>query len=158
MLYISLKAASPASNQQVKPAVSQRGFTLIELLIAVAVMAILAAIAMPSYQNSIRKARRMDARTALTTIAQLMERYNTQNNTYVGASLGTMGPPSVSGTIPFFTISENGAYVLSLGRPTANQFTVTAIATGDQTADLCTSFTLDQAGRRGPSGLAAQCW
>ena len=62
----------------------QKGFTLVEVMIVVAIIAILAAIVIPSYQSAVRKAHRTDAKTALATIAQLMERYNTQNNTYVG--------------------------------------------------------------------------
>lgn len=148
----------PVTHQKLKRVVSLCGFTLIELMIVVAVIAVLAAIALPSYQSSIRKARRMDARTALTTIAQLMERYSSQNNSYVGATLGSIGPPPSPGTIPYSNISENGAYSLSVGVPTVNKFTIIATAIGDQIADVCNNFTLDQAGTRGPSGSAAQCW
>lgn len=59
-----------------------RGFTLIELMIVVAVIAILAAIAAPSYLDSVLKGRRAEARTALMELMQQQERYMTQNNTY----------------------------------------------------------------------------
>lgn len=127
-----------------------QGFTLIEIMIVVVVIALLAAIAIPSYQNSVRKARRTDARSALTTVAQLLERYNTQSNSYVGASLGT-----APGTL-FPAISENGHYTLSLSDLTASTFTVTATPVGGQTADSCAIYTLTQAAMRGPT--LAGCW
>jgi type IV pilus assembly protein PilE len=134
------------------------GFTLIEMMIVVAVIAILAAIVIPSYQGSVRKARRTDAKTALTTIAQLMERYNTQSNTYVGATLGACNG-STTGTIPYRACSENGYYTLALSNLAASTFTVTATPTGSQTSDTaCSTFTLDQAGARGPSSTLATCW
>lgn len=69
--------------------ISKNGFTLIELLVAVAVVGILAAIAIPSYQESMRKSRRSDAQGALLNFANGMERYYTQNNTY--CDTGTTG-------------------------------------------------------------------
>ncbi len=63
-----------------------RGFTLIELMIVVAVVGILAAVAYPSYQESVRKARRAEGRTALMEMLQQQERYMTQNNTYLAIS------------------------------------------------------------------------
>ena len=65
----------------------QRGFTLIELMITVAVIAILAAIAFPSYQDSLRKSRRTDGKNALTQAMANMERYYTENNTYATAAI-----------------------------------------------------------------------
>lgn len=58
------------------------GFTLIELMIVVAVIAILASIAYPSYRDSVRKARRVDAKSALTDIAQMQETFFARNGTY----------------------------------------------------------------------------
>jgi type IV pilus assembly protein PilE len=59
-----------------------KGFTLIELVIVVAIVAILATIAYPSYQDSVRKSRRADAKGVLMEAAQWMERFYTENNRY----------------------------------------------------------------------------
>jgi type IV pilus assembly protein PilE len=126
------------------------GFTLIELMIVVAVIAILAAIVLPSFQNSIRKARRTDARGALTTVAQLLERYNTEKNTYVGASLGN------AATDLYKASSENGYYTLAPSNLTASTFTITATPVGGQAADSCGTYSLDQTGTRTPA--TAGCW
>jgi type IV pilus assembly protein PilE len=58
------------------------GFTLIELMIAVAVVGILTAIALPAYNDSIRKSRRSEAFTALANIQQAQERYRGNNTRY----------------------------------------------------------------------------
>lgn len=58
------------------------GFSLIELMVTVAILAILAAIAYPSYRDQILKSRRGDAQTALLEIAQRQERFYAQNATY----------------------------------------------------------------------------
>jgi type IV pilus assembly protein PilE len=130
----------------------QIGFTLIELMIVVALIAVLAAIVLPSYQDSIRKARRTDARGALTTVAQLLERFNTEGNTYAGATLGT------GSTDLYKATSENGYYALALSNLTAGTFTITATPSGGQSSDSCGTYTLTQAGVRGSTGAVAVCW
>jgi len=64
----------------------QRGFTLIELMIVVAIVAILAGVAWPSYQEHVRTTRRADAQGALMGLAQAMERHFTEKGSYSGAA------------------------------------------------------------------------
>lgn len=69
----------------------QAAFTLIELMIAVAVIGILAAIAYPSYQDTIRKSRRSDAQGGLVNLANFLERLSTETGCY------NPGPDNVCG-------------------------------------------------------------
>ena len=131
---------------------AEAGFTLIEMMIVVAVIAVLAAVVLPSYQDSVRKARRTDARGALTTVAQLMERFNTEGNTYVGATLGS------GATDLYKDASENGYYALALSNLTATTFTITATPAGAQASDACGTYTLTQAGVRGSTLPVVDCW
>ena len=93
---------------------SQSGFTLIELMIAAAIVAILVAIAYPSYRDSITKGRRAEGRTALLELMQQQERFMTQRNTY--ASWTTPGATTGSAA-SFKTFSGDsaaaGAYLIS---------------------------------------------
>ncbi len=70
---------------------AQVGFTLIELMITVAIVGILAAIAYPSYQDSVRKGKRAEGRTALVDFLQQQERYLTQTGSYLVVTPGASG-------------------------------------------------------------------
>lgn len=69
------------------------GFTLIELMIAVAIVGILAAVAFPAYQDSVRKGKRAEGRTALLDFLQQQERLLSQTGTYATFSAGATGVP-----------------------------------------------------------------
>ncbi|WP_281243319.1 type IV pilin protein [Franzmannia pantelleriensis] len=120
----------------------QRGFTLIELMIAVAIIAILASIAYPSYQRYVLEARRSDAHATLLNLASRLERCYTVSNTYQDCS-------------SFPTASEEGFYTISAPTLGTAEFTLSAAAQGAQTADTaCQTITLNQRGERGPD----ECW
>lgn len=131
---------------------SERGFTLIELMITVAVIAILAAVAMPSYTEYVKRSHRSNARTTLVGAAQWMERAATATGSYPATGSVTAGVLQVEGNRYSVTaaVSANG-----------QTFTFTAAPTGTQTTDKCGSLSIDQAGRTTVSGAslsATECW
>jgi type IV pilus assembly protein PilE len=135
--------------------VRSRGFTLLELVIACAIVAILAAIAYPSYINSVQKSRRAEATAALLGVASQMERFSTEKGTYATATLGT-GINAV-----FANRTENSYYNLSLANLTATTYTVRAAPTAAQAADPCGTLTYTEQGIKNVTGgtwTTAQCW
>lgn len=70
---------------------NQSGFTLIELMIAIAVIAVLAAIAIPNYQSYVTRTICEDGKGVLVGAGSALERFRAQNNTYVGADLAALG-------------------------------------------------------------------
>ena len=132
-----------------------RGFTLLELVIACAIVAILAAIAYPSYINSVQKSRRAEATAALLGVASQLERFSTEKGGYALARLGT-GLNAV-----YADHTENSYYNLSLTNQTATTYTVRAAPTGAQAADPCGTLTYTEQGIKNVTGgtwTNAQCW
>ncbi len=124
----------------------QDGFTLIELMIVVAVIGILAALAFPSYQESVAKSRRADAQRALMEAEQYMRRFFSAQDTFTGAALPAAlvtSPRAGSGT---------AAYNISLVS-TATTYTLTATRTGSMAADRCGNLNVTNTGAKSITGL-----
>jgi type IV pilus assembly protein PilE len=133
--------------------VRQRGFTMVEIVIVCACVAILSAIALPSYLNSVQKSRRTDAKSALVGAAGQMERYFTERSTYATATLGSGGV--------FPSTSLNGYYTLSITNKTATTYTLNAVPASQQVGDPCGTFTYTDQGVKGVTGgtmTTADCW
>jgi type IV pilus assembly protein PilE len=131
-----------------------QGFTLIEVMIVVAVVALLSAVAYPSYMAQVAKGRRTDGKQALVELAQKLERFYTERGTYAGATLGAAGVyPAVSG---------GGYYALAIATQNANGFSITATPQGAQAGDACATLGYNQLGEQTVSGgatlTAAKCW
>lgn len=132
------------------------GFTLIELMVVVAVVAILGAVAFPSYQNAVRKGKRGQVKADMLEISQLAERYRTINNTFTGFTLGTG-----FGTSPRGSTGTARNYTLALNVASGTAYTLTATPVNGQVKDTrCGTLTLNHAGQKTESGTAdlAECW
>ncbi len=147
------------------PAKQNSGFTLVELMIVVVIVAILAAVAMPAYNEHITRTRRSDAETALLDLAARMERYFAENNTYASA---TIASGNAATDLLSTATSSASWYTISITAQTASAYTLQARPVGVQgTRDTrCQSLTYNSLGQKGvangpagaPTWTAAQCW
>jgi type IV pilus assembly protein PilE len=155
----------PSRHDSTALAVRPRhGFTLIELMITVAIISVLAMVAVPAYFDSVRKARRADAISALNQIAQAQERWRANNSSYTdnlgtsGLSVGPSAASAASYTIP------SGYYTVQVSNWGAASYTAVASVAGAQLKDTrCATLTLAASGGQfsytsTPSGSSNQCW
>lgn len=105
-----------------------KGFTLIEMLIVISILGIVAAIAVPSYGDYVKKSRRKEAQTDLMNISNAMERFFTVNNTYATASLGSGGIYPDASPLD----GDTKYYSLAISSATATSYTLRATPRGSQ--------------------------
>jgi len=128
------------------------GFTLIELMIVVAVIGILAAIAYPSYQDSVRKAQRADAREAMLAIQLAQEKWRANNPAYA-ADLATLGMSATSNKGYFNLATVAGV----APETTATSFSITATKIAGASDPTCKDMSITVA-TAGNTRTPAACW
>ena len=123
---------------------------MIEAMVVVAVIGVLATIAWPIYESQSLKNRRSNAVIALTKISNELNKYFSDNETYVDYT--------VSATVT----NDLKNYSIALTELTASTYTVTATPSGTQANDAdCTTLTINHLGQKGYTGAApsaARCW
>ena len=141
-----------------------KGFSLIELMIVVALIAVIAAFALPSYSRSVLKSKRQIGKGELMEVISRQEQFFVNNKAYA-TDLTTLG----YGANPYY-INEHGdeavaassIYQVSLVSPTATAFSVRVTPQNSQSSDSeCAAMQLSSSGQKtivGGTGTAAGCW
>ena len=133
-----------------KKNIPQCGFTLIELMVVVAIVAILSAIALPSYKGYVQKGRRVDAKDALVAIQLAQEKYRGNNTAYT-TTITDLG---------LTTSSTQNYYTLAISSATGTSFTATATvnASSAQAPDAtkCPALSVNEKGF--VVDATAVCW
>ena len=141
----------------------EQGFTLMELIIAMVVMGILTAIAIPNYTAYIQRSNRAEARNALLEAATWMERWRTQTGVYGN----TLAAPTVApAAFPFTQVPQIGTAKYTIAAPTIAAlgigYSITATAVGVMAGDVCSTLTITETGARtfttGGGGTQQICW
>jgi type IV pilus assembly protein PilE len=147
---------------------AQQGFTLIELMIAVVVVGILSAVAIPNYRSYVLKAERGAAKAVMLNLAQNQERYFTNNGAYLAipalpaaAPAGWQNYSGSSAASAKYSVVVTGGVIATTG-PTAitDGYTITATPIPADKDPVCAILRLDSTGAKTATGTGgvAQCW
>ena len=128
-----------------------RGFTLIEVMITVAIVAILAAVALPSYREHVRKSRRAEAQAYLMAVASRQQQFLLDTRAYAPnlATVGLAAPANVAAAYDVVVVAVAGP-------PPTFRLTATPKATTDQVQERCGTLAIDQTGAK--TAALATCW
>jgi type IV pilus assembly protein PilE len=143
----------------------QKGFSLIELMIVIAIVAALAAIALPNYQEYLLKSGRSEGQAKLLEALQMQERFYSQNQAYtVNLGTGGLAYPGVAANAD--APSEERRYLIratvcDAATAISSCVLLTATPQGSQASDaVCANLTLNSRGVKGTSGTGSvtTCW
>jgi type IV pilus assembly protein PilE len=143
----------------------ERGFTLLELMIVVAVVAILAAVAYPSYLDTVRKSRRADGQAALANAQIAQQKLRSSCRFFAGtlAAADNCDVSAAASTVRLAATSPDGWYSIALSNASATGYTVTATGQADQANDddggvTCTLVLTVNAANPNGVRTPAGCW
>jgi len=134
---------------QIKPKQNMQGFTIIELMITVVIIALIAGLGIPSYQSSVRKSKRTEAKAVLLELMARQEQYFSETRAYAAnlSDLNWNGDTSLDN--PSNSDEDTGSYTVAVSFDAATGVaSVTATARGSQVKDSIESFGLDSVGRK----------
>ena len=143
----------------------RNGFTLIELMIVVTVLAIIAAVAFPSYGNYVLRANRAVAKSAILRIAGQQESFYTDRKQYATAldALGTEFPAATvfirrDGNIQAGN-DGSAIYSVTLTGASAAAYTILATPVNSQARDTaCGALSYTSTGQKSAASGATDCW
>jgi type IV pilus assembly protein PilE len=120
--------AMPSKRLSVRTRQYVTGFTIVEVMIVVAIIAILSAIAVPSYTDYVRRGKITEATATLANMRVQMEQYFQDNRTYQAVG-GQPAPCAAGSAVP---VPANLGYFTVACALTATTFTITATGRADQ--------------------------
>ena len=138
---------------------SNTGFTLIELIMVMAIVGVILSIALPSYQQSLYKARRAEAKTLLLDLANRQEQLMLDSSTYT-TDLAQLGYSEYKDEADDRAYSPKLNPCASGSIETCYLLTAVPVKNSHQEGDKnCTSFSLDSFGKKTATGDAKdECW
>ncbi len=134
------------------------GLSLIELMVALAIVAILAAVAYPSYQGHVMRTRRAAAAACVTDLSAFMERVYAANLRYDQNNGVATALPAVQCRTD---LTGSYGFAFPVGQPQQRTFSIVATPAGKQAEDTaCAALSINQAGVKAIAGTStvAACW